>query len=451
MTACGSRAPAARRPGNLNLYQDYDAANGSPQRRQPAGRDGLPRRHPLPAGGQHQPRRSSSCAGRGASRLRHQQRGHLRQPGRRSRDRQRLHRPHDAPTVGAAVGVQVSEGKITPGTPTTATWTESPNLDAALCPDPDLRRRERQPRGARGRELRQHRPRLGRLPVRDLHRRPARSRHELRPQLRRPDPARADLRRALAAAGRAPTPRRSPGRRRSGSPAAAPAPAPTPSRGSPRAATGASPSPSTTRSETSEQGTCASGSGTCTLYGASQPDRTPSGRCRWARASTPTRRAQLHTANVSEAPVKHGQICTNGLGCATGGDRSLGDFLQVSHRPPGRGARLLRVRHLGRHLRRRGRRPRGDQPPDQRPEPVRLGRQRHPGRRARAGHGLGQRSDRRRPLLGQRHRTAAGDNLDLTGASLANGAGHTLIAKINVKSLASLTVSPRSAAPTPAG
>src|SRR5581483_8098119 len=36
---------------------------------------------------------------------------------------------------GAAVGVQVSEGKITPGTLTTATWSESPNLDGSLCPD----------------------------------------------------------------------------------------------------------------------------------------------------------------------------------------------------------------------------------------------------------------------------------------------------------------------------
>ena len=36
---------------------------------------------------------------------------------------------------GGTPGVAVAEGKITPGTPTTATWTESPNLDAALCAD----------------------------------------------------------------------------------------------------------------------------------------------------------------------------------------------------------------------------------------------------------------------------------------------------------------------------
>lgn len=45
-----------------------------------------------------------------------------------------------AHTTANSAGVQVPEGKITPGTPptpTTATWTESPNLDQALCgPDP---------------------------------------------------------------------------------------------------------------------------------------------------------------------------------------------------------------------------------------------------------------------------------------------------------------------------
>src|ERR1019366_1664643 len=37
-------------------------------------------------------------------------------------------------------------------------------------------------------------------------------------------------------------------------------------------------------------------------------------------------------------------------------------------------------------------------------------------------------------------RAAAGSNLDLLGASLANGNNHTLVAKIDAKSLSSLTV-----------
>ncbi|HET6876990.1 MAG TPA: hypothetical protein VFH38_05635 [Jatrophihabitans sp.] len=44
-------------------------------------------------------------------------------------------------------------------------------------------------------------------------------------------------------------------------------------------------------------------------------------------------------ATVSDGPIKYGAICTNGLGCATGGDRSLGDFLQVS--PDRQGALLV--------------------------------------------------------------------------------------------------------------
>jgi hypothetical protein len=45
------------------------------------------------------------------------------------------------------------------------------------------------------------------------------------------------------------------------------------------------------------------------------------------------------TTEVSEGPVKYGPICTNGVGCTTGGDRSLGDFLQV--KPAANGAALI--------------------------------------------------------------------------------------------------------------
>ncbi len=81
--------------------------------------------------------------------------------------------------------------------------------------------------------------------------------------------------------------------------------------------------------ETSEQGTCASGSGTCTLYGAASLSNAEwsvqMGQSLNAHDGSPA----YTTADVSEAYVKHGQICTNGIGCATGGDRSLGDFLEV--------------------------------------------------------------------------------------------------------------------------
>jgi hypothetical protein len=42
-------------------------------------------------------------------------------------------------------------------------------------------------------------------------------------------------------------------------------------------------------------------------------------------------------ATVSEHPIKYGSICTAGLGCTlNGGDRSLGDFLEVGHNDSGR-------------------------------------------------------------------------------------------------------------------
>src|SRR4029077_5180817 len=39
-----------------------------------------------------------------------------------------------AHTTAGGAGVEVAEGKITPGPPTTAVWSESKNLDGALCP-----------------------------------------------------------------------------------------------------------------------------------------------------------------------------------------------------------------------------------------------------------------------------------------------------------------------------
>ncbi len=83
-------------------------------------------------------------------------------------------------------------------------------------------------------------------------------------------------------------------------------------------------------SETSEQGTCPSGTGTCTNYGASALNN-----AEWivqmaqslnAGASAPT----YSVVSATDHPIKHGQICTNGLGCTTGGDRSLGDFLEIA-------------------------------------------------------------------------------------------------------------------------
>jgi hypothetical protein len=39
---------------------------------------------------------------------------------------------------------------------------------------------------------------------------------------------------------------------------------------------------------------------------------------------------QYSVVTVTEHFIKHGEICTNGLGCTTGGDRSMGDFMQIA-------------------------------------------------------------------------------------------------------------------------
>ena len=83
--------------------------------------------------------------------------------------------------------------------------------------------------------------------------------------------------------------------------------------------------------ETSEQGPCPSGTGTCTLYGAGNllnaEWTVQMGQSLNATAAAPSYTVVQATENF----IKHGQICTNGLGCTTGGDRSLGDFLQITH------------------------------------------------------------------------------------------------------------------------
>ncbi|HEY8301857.1 MAG TPA: hypothetical protein VIG48_08155 [Jatrophihabitans sp.] len=80
---------------------------------------------------------------------------------------------------------------------------------------------------------------------------------------------------------------------------------------------------------TAQHGSCAK-TQHCPIYGASRLTH-----AEWsvqvAQTVNGTSRApSWRRANVSEGPVKYGSICTNGIGCATGGDRSLGDFLQVT-------------------------------------------------------------------------------------------------------------------------
>ncbi|HWD74798.1 MAG TPA: hypothetical protein VG371_06635, partial [Solirubrobacteraceae bacterium] len=195
--------------------------------------------------------------------------------------------------------------------------------------------------------------------------------------------------------------------------------------------------------EVSEPGTCiGSGSGTCTLYGAGSFTKAEwsvqMGQSLNAHDANPTYSA----SNVSETYVKHGQICTNGLGCVSGGDRSLGDFLQVT--TDNQGAALVSY-----VFDTSGNTSAGE---DAGPEvisrqtsgPSLLASAGTVSQGSGPGAAMGSVSDPTGDAFYSANgsRTAAGDNLDLTGASLANGPNNTLVAKIDVKSLASLAVSP---------
>lgn len=421
--------------GNLNLYQDYDAVNGSAsggnQLVETVSHDGTtftPVVNTDPVG--------SNCAGTGVYDCVTNNEGIS---GNQVVDPS-TGNVFIAHTTSNSAGVQVSEGKITQGTPTTATWTESPNLDQALCADPNCADRPAgNPEELAGENFASiARDSAGYLYVTftagSLVHNPA-------------DPNFGGLTapeqiyvvHSLTPAGADPSKL---------------------TWSAPQKITGSGASAGTNTfpwitagsdgridvawyhtSSTSESGTCASGSGTCTLYGAANLNKAEwtvqMGQSLNAHDPSPA----FSTADVTEAPIKYGQICTSGLGCTTGGDRSLGDFLQVT--TDGQGAAVVTYVNDTSN----------DSGNGENAGPEQISRQLSgPGLLASAtvsqngGPGLtmGSVTDPSSDAFYSANgsRTPAGDNLDLTGASLANGANRTLVAKINVKSLASLNVSP---------
>jgi hypothetical protein len=150
------------------------------------------------------------------------------------------------------------------------------------------------------------------------------------------------------------------------------------------------------------------------------------------------------TVAVTEHPIKHGQICTNGLGCVSGGDRSLGDFLQVV--PDNFGDAL--VSYVDDTS--------ADTSAGEDAGPTEISRQitgprlfAHPDHGPQLpGNGPGLPVNAVEDVHGDAFysakgsRTPAGANLDLSDASLKDGTSGNLLASITVQSLASLTVSP---------
>ncbi len=135
MTACGSPARAARPRGNLVLYQDYDAtdtsASGGNQLVETVSTDGI---HFLPVVNSDPTALTGGCAGAAVQDCVTDNEGisgnQVVDPGTGN-----VYIAHTS-TEGSSgeVGVRVAEGKVTLGTPSTATWSESPNLDGSLCP-----------------------------------------------------------------------------------------------------------------------------------------------------------------------------------------------------------------------------------------------------------------------------------------------------------------------------
>lgn len=333
-------------------------------------------------------------------------------------------------------GVAVSEGKITPGTPTTATWTESPNLDAALCPNQSCVDSSGNPEELAGENFASiARDAAGYLYV-AFTAGPLDHANSSDPNFGALSaPEQIYVVHSLQPAG-----------------------------ANPSALTWSAPTRLTSAgtntfpwivagsggrvdvawyhtATTSEQGTCASGSGTCTLYGAGSFQHAEwsvqMGQSLNANSSAPA----YSTANVSETYVKHGQICTNGIGCATGGDRSLGDFLQVTI--DNQGAAVVSYVFDTSADTSAGE----DAGPEvisrQLSGPSLLASVGSVSQNGGPGLDMGFVSDSTGdafyPSGGSR--TAAPGNLDLTGASLANGTNNTLIATIHVRSLKSLTAS----------
>jgi hypothetical protein len=426
--------------GNLTLYQDYDAVNtalpgGGNQLVETVSHDGTTFTPVLNTSGL-----TSGCTGLAVNCVTNNEGisgNQIADPA--TGNVYIAHTTINGNNAGGAVGVQVSEGKITAGTTTSAKWTESPNLDAALCPDPKCVDSSGNPEELAGENFasiardaagylyvtftagpldhaKSTDPNFGALTAPEQ----IYVVHSLEPA--GTDPSQLTWSAPLAISGHG-------------------------------SSTGTNTFPWITAGsggrvdvawyhtdEASEQGTCASGSGTCTLYGAGSLKNAEwtvqLGQSLNAGAANPS----YTTADVSETFVKHGQICTNGLGCATGGDRSLGDFLQVAI--DNQGAALVSYVFDTS----------ADTSAGEDTGPEVIARQiSGPSLLSSVG-SVGQGSGPGVPMgsvgdptgdadySANGTRAAGGDNLDLTGASLANGPNNTLIAKIEVASLRSLGV-----------
>jgi len=319
-------------------------------------------------------------------------------------------------------GVQVSEGKIKMGTPVTATWTESPNLDASLCAHPTCVDSAGNPEAIAGENFASiARDGAGYLYVTFTEGHLDTSGNLTAPEqiyvVRSTAPAGADPSKVKWA-----RPKRVSGQ-------------------------GTNTFPWITAGSDGRVDVAwyhTTTTSTNGKYGASNLTNAEwsvqLGQSLDAHSTSPA----YQFATVSEHPVKYGQICTNGLGCVTGGDRSLGDFLQVSIDNQG-AAVVSYVDDTS-----------ADTAAGENAGPEVISRQiggpsllASVGTISGPGAGPGQALDSVTDPAGDANysantvRTVASPNLDLRGASLVDDpSGDTFTATIKVKSLSNLTVSP---------
>jgi hypothetical protein len=318
-------------------------------------------------------------------------------------------------------GVQVSEGKIAAGPPVTATWTESPNLDAALCPDPRCVDGSGNAEALAGENFAS----IARDSAGYLYVTFTEGRIDTAGNLTAPE--RIYVVHSLAPAGADPSSVRW---------------------SKPKAISGSGTNtfPWITAGSDGRVDVAWYHTGTTSTGGAfgaanlTDAEWTVQlGQSLNAHDTAPS----YAIATVSEHPVKYGQICTNGLGCVTGGDRSLGDFLQVATDNQG-AAVVSYVDDTS-----------ADTAAGENAGPEVISRQiggpsllASVGTISGPGAGPGTALDHVTDPKGDADysanttRTPASPNLDLVGASVVDDKGETLTVTIKVKSLADLTVSP---------
>ena len=348
-----------------------------------------------------------------------------------------------AHTTANGAGVEVAEAKVAPGPPPTATWTESPNLNGPLCPDPTCVDKTGNVESITGEDFATIvQDRAGYLYVTftsgPLDHKSSDANFGGQTQ-----PEQVYVVWSLE-------------------PVNSGAPAKDPSKvtwSKPLRITGSGLSAGTNTfpwitagsngrvavawyhaNEKTEKGKCASGSGTCSVYGANLLTKAEWSVQMAESLNAHSSRPRYTTAKVSEFPVKLGAICTNGLSCPPP-DRSLGDFLEITHDNTG-AALVSFVLDTSR-----------DSSDLQEVGPVAISRQisgpslRASVRRVTQGPGPGQAMGSvKDPTKDDFYSsggklTPGGPGLDLIGASLANGPKNTLAAKLHVKSLRSLSAS----------